>query len=148
MNKAAAELGVELIIYEVRSDDEIAAIADNIPAEADAVFLVRSGSITSHAASIVDAATALGIPVGSTVVELGEEGVVVAYGATYYSLGKQATHLADQIARGASAADLPIETGDPFLMVNLHTANLIGLPISDEILQQAETLIRDYADGS
>jgi hypothetical protein len=37
---------------------------------------------------------------------------------------------------------LPVETAEFFLAFNLQTAEAIGLDISDEFLQQAETIIR------
>jgi hypothetical protein len=39
-------------------------------------------------------------------------------------------------------ANLPVETAESFLTINLKTDKIIGLDISDEILRQADTTIR------
>ena len=48
----------------------------------------------------------------------------------------------DQVLRGTDPADLPVETGECFLNINLKTAQAISLDIPDEILLQADTIIR------
>jgi putative ABC transport system substrate-binding protein len=57
-------------------------------------------------------------------------------------MGKQAAGLADQILKGTKPGDLPVETAEYFLIINLQTAQAIGLDVSDEILRQADTVIR------
>ena len=69
-------------------------------------------------------------------------GALMSYGSDFYAVGKQAARLVEQIATGASAADLPVEAPEFFLTVNLATAQAIGLEIPDEILRQADTVIR------
>jgi putative ABC transport system substrate-binding protein len=56
--------------------------------------------------------------------------------------GKQAARLADQIFKGAEPADTPVEVAEFYLAVNLKTAKAIGLAIPDEILRQADVIIR------
>jgi putative ABC transport system substrate-binding protein len=56
--------------------------------------------------------------------------------------GKQAARLADQIFKGARPADLPVEMAEFFLAINLKVAKTIGLTIPDEILRQADIIIR------
>jgi putative ABC transport system substrate-binding protein len=55
---------------------------------------------------------------------------------------KQAAGLADRILKGVQPADLPVEMTEFFLAVNLQEAQVIGLDIPDDILSQADTIIR------
>ena len=69
-------------------------------------------------------------------------GLLTSYGMEQVSSGKQAARLADQIFQGAKPADLPVETAEFYLAINLRTAEAIGLQIPDEILSQADIIIR------
>jgi putative ABC transport system substrate-binding protein len=57
-------------------------------------------------------------------------------------MGEQAARMADQILKGTKPADLPVETAEFFLNINLKTAKAIGRDIPDAILTQANTVIR------
>jgi putative ABC transport system substrate-binding protein len=45
------------------------------------------------------------------------------------------------LLQGIAPADLPVETAEIFLGINLKTAKAIGLDIPDEVLRQADTII-------
>ncbi len=55
---------------------------------------------------------------------------------------KQGARMADRIFKGTKPAVLPVETAEYYLSINLKKAQEIGLNIPDEILRQAETVIR------
>ena len=85
-----------------------------------------------------------GIPVFvSTSGEFVEAGAMLGYGSSYYSSGKQAAHLADQILHGASPANVPAEEAEALLAINLHTAAVIGVDIPDAELRQASEVYRE-----
>jgi putative ABC transport system substrate-binding protein len=50
--------------------------------------------------------------------------------------------MVDQALRGTKPADMPVETAEFFLNINLQTAAALGLEIPDEVLGQANTIIR------
>ncbi len=54
----------------------------------------------------------------------------------------QASHIADQVLKGADPGELPVETAEFYLGINLQTAKAIGLDIPSYVLQQAEIIIR------
>ncbi len=56
--------------------------------------------------------------------------------------GRQGARMADRILKGAKPAVLPVETAEYFLTINLKKAQEMGLDISDDILRQADTIIR------
>jgi putative ABC transport system substrate-binding protein len=71
-----------------------------------------------------------------------DEAVLVTFGNDEYNIGEKLARLAQQIEHGVKPADLPVETAEIFLTVNLDTADKIGLDLSDEILSQAKKIIR------
>jgi putative ABC transport system substrate-binding protein len=143
VNQVAATLGVDLITREIRNPEELNAAIENIPAEADAVFLLPDSLLSTRLSDIVAAATRLKLPVSGANVEVVKAfEVLTSYGFDQIGAGKQAARLADQIFQGVNPADLPVETAEFFLAVNLKVAKAIGLEIPNEILLQAEMIIR------
>lgn len=67
----------------------------------------------------------------------------MSYSMAFYPIGQQSARLAHQIFQGVAVGDLPVETADFFLGINLKTANAIELEISDDILRQANMIVRE-----
>jgi len=89
---------------------------------------------------IVRAAVSKGLPTGAPL--LLDESILISFYSDSFDLGKQAAGLAKQINLGIKASDLPVETGEVKLIINLKTAKTIGVTIPDKILDQAATIIR------
>ncbi len=71
-----------------------------------------------------------------------EAGALFGYFSDNVATGQQAARLADQILKGnAKAGDLPIETAEQFLTVNLKAADALGLNVSNDLLSEADTII-------
>jgi putative ABC transport system substrate-binding protein len=143
LQTAAAELGVELVIQEVSTPEEIAAVSTHFPEDVDAVFLPRAGSLTNRISDFVQTADAQGIPVVyAEIGQIVEDGVMISYGASYYDMGKQASGLAVQILEGTAAADLPVQVAESYLGINLKTAAVIGVEIPDSMVRLATQVVR------
>jgi len=138
----APELGVELVLAEARTAQEVNELLSNFPAGADAIFLVPDSVVNAHLATIVSLANQLNLPVSGPSTAQVEEGALMTYGFIHKAVGVQAARMANQILRGANPGEMPIETAENFLVINLVTADEIGLQIPDEILRQAEIIIR------
>jgi hypothetical protein len=69
-------------------------------------------------------------------------GALTSYSKRQISCGKQAARLADQIFQGVKPADLPVETAEFYLAITLKAAEAIGPDISNEVLLQADIIIR------
>jgi putative ABC transport system substrate-binding protein len=71
-----------------------------------------------------------------------ERGGLASYGIDSYASGRQAARLVDKILQGAAPAVLPVETGTKIeLMINLKTANTLGLKLPQTVLLQADNFI-------
>jgi putative ABC transport system substrate-binding protein len=71
-----------------------------------------------------------------------DEAMLLTMSIDPVEMGKQAARLTHQIRQGVKPADLPVETAEVFLTINLKTAQAIGLDIPDEILHRADKVIR------
>ncbi len=143
LNKTAAKLDVTLIPGEIRNAEEIEAAIANIPEEADAIFVLAVDSlVSSRSGDFIKAAVELQVPHSGANADAVQNGSLTGYGPTASSSGKQAARLANQIFKGIKPGDLPVETAEVYLAINLKIATDIGLDISDEILRQADIIVR------
>ena len=121
LQTAAAVMGLELVIVEVTNGDEFEAAMAAIPEEVDAIFMLPSGFFSARAAAYAEAGIAHQLPVTSVAPQT-EAGLLMSYGHDYLSMGVQLSRLVDQIFNGTDPGDLPVETPEFFLSINLVTA--------------------------
>lgn len=142
LDEAADKLGIEIVVGEAHTPDEIMSAIDTIPEEVDAIFLPPDNLMTAHIDDFVAVALERDIPISSVAYPQAEAGALMSYGPDFFRLGEQVARLADKVLQGTSPADLPIETAEFFLSINLQTAEAIGLDIPDTVLRQADNIIR------
>jgi putative ABC transport system substrate-binding protein len=75
--------------------------------------------------------------------EWAEHGGLMAYGVDSVVAFRRGAEYVDQILNGAKPENLPIEQPTQFrLVINLKTANTLGLTIPQSVLVQADEVIR------
>jgi putative tryptophan/tyrosine transport system substrate-binding protein len=139
---AAAVLGVELIVREVHSTQDIEAAVATLPNALDGILILPSAFLVAHQPILMAAAADAGLPVigPNTIVE---SGGTLGFGTLVdSSLGAQAGRLALKILNGTPASDLPVETAEFKLGINIPAATAAGLTVPDQILAQASITIR------
>lgn len=133
---------VTIIEATARNDKEVIDLLGSIPENVDAVFLVPGTTVNAHLRKVLDVTRAGKIPVSGPSFAQVKEGAVMTYGFNHEKAGSQAARMADQVLRGTDPGDLPVETAEFFLAINLKAAQLIGLQVPYSILQQAAIIIR------
>ena len=141
VKSAAAELGLVVAAYPVRSPRDVEpAFQAGIAAQAQAFFV--SGNMFSYHAEV--AAAALRARRGAIALnpDFVRDGLLMSYGADFLDLWRQITPYIARILRGASPGDLPIAQPTKFsLTINLKTAKALGLTIPPTLLARADEVI-------
>ena len=70
-------------------------------------------------------------------------GALLSYGADLVEIYRRVASYVDRILKGEKAADLPVQTPTKFeLIINLKTANALGLTIPQSLVGRADALIQ------
>jgi putative tryptophan/tyrosine transport system substrate-binding protein len=142
IKELANELGIEIKEALVRTKDEALELLSNIPEDIDAIFMLPDSTINPFLAELIAISINRKLPLSGPSIAQVEGGALTAYGIIHERAGAQAGHIADQILKGVSPGVLPVETAEFYLGINLQMADSIGLEITDNILKQAEIIIR------
>jgi putative ABC transport system substrate-binding protein len=143
LEPAADRLNLELVVLTARNGDEVGRALDEIAAtHVGAVNVLASPMLNGARRLIIDRLRDNRLPSIYEWPESAADGGLLAYGAPIESLYRRVAVLIDKILHGARPADLPIEQPTNFeLVVNLRTANAIGLAISPSLLLRADRVI-------
>lgn len=140
LDNVAMQIGLELLYVKVYSVEEAIAIIEDSTKNFDAVYSIPSPTLNPRNSELSQAAIKRKLPMVSIVPM--DETVLIALASDFIDIGKQAARLAHQIYNGVKSSDLPVETSETFLTVNLDTAEKIGINIPYSILAQADKIIR------
>jgi putative ABC transport system substrate-binding protein len=146
--RAALVLGLTLRhFYVQRPEDFTAWVFPAITADAPAIDALYAGwGMTFESRrQLADFALQHRLPMMGSVREHAEAGSLLAYGASQAAMcmWRRAAHYVDKILKGTVPADLPVEQPITFeLVINLKTAQALGLTIPPSVLFQADEVIR------
>ena len=139
---AAETLGATLIHVEHIPNNFADAFALMTRDRPDALFVAYHSSNYVNRRIIADFAIEQRIPVIFPYREAVTAGGLMSYGASAIDLMRRAAGLVDKILKGAKPSDIPIELPTKFeLVINLKTANALGLTISPTLLALADEVI-------
>lgn len=142
LTETAPTFNVELVVRDASTVEEIDAGLGAIPEDVDAIFIPASAFFEAQMNKFINAANEHKLPLAAPATANVWSGALTSFGHDNIPLGKQASRMAVQILRGVKPADLPIETADLFVSINLPAAGIIGLNIPDEIIRQADIVVR------
>ena len=140
---AAKQLNISFFDAGVRDLDELessfAVLSERPP---DALVVTAETFTNRHRDRIIDFALRNRIPAIYEDARFAQAGGLMAYGPSIPAMFRRAAAYVDKILKGAKAGDLPVEQPVEFeLVVNLRTANAIGLSIPPSILARADEVI-------
>jgi len=143
MRTAAQVLGMRLLVFSVRNPREIEeSLRASVGEQPGALIVMGDRLFLHNRQTIIDFATKQGLPVVPVHPELVEAGGLMSYGPSYPSMHRRAAYFVDRILKGTKPSDLPVERPTKFeLVLNLKTANALGITIPANILARADEVI-------
>jgi len=103
----------------------------------------RQAFLATNKDRIVQLAAGTGLPAMYSTRELVAAGGLMGYGASEEAIAQRTAGVVDRILKGANPAEMPIEQATSFeLVVNIKTAQALGLMIPRSVLNQATEIIQ------
>jgi putative ABC transport system substrate-binding protein len=142
---AAWALGITLRSVQVQRAEDLARAFAVITSDPIGIHaLMVAGPLPyMQRSQIVDFAVQRGLPTMGELREFVEAGGLMSYGISLADQWRRAATYVDKILKGTKPADLPVEQPMEFeLVINLKTAEALGLTITPSLLFQATEVIR------
>jgi len=141
------ELGLNLIEVTVSNSSEVLMAAQSLAGRVEAIYIVTDNTVVSALESVIKVCNQEKIALIVADPSAVDKGALASYGIDYFSLGKKSGEIALKIIKGAKPSDIPIQTitdpKDLQFVVNLDAAKTIGLSVSEEIIKEADKIIKD-----
>jgi putative tryptophan/tyrosine transport system substrate-binding protein len=139
---AARTLGLDFAAFEIRRAEDVAPVFEALKGRAEALYIVPDSLLFANRIRIIALALGARLPTMCFNREYVEAGGLLSYGASFTDLFRRAASYVDKILRGAKPADLPVEQPTKFdLVINLKTANALGLTVPPTLLARADEVI-------
>jgi ABC-type uncharacterized transport system substrate-binding protein len=111
--------------------------------QAQAVLVLTSPVVTAQLKQVVDLAMQHHLPAIYHRGHYVEEGGLMSYGVIQHDLDRRAATYVHKILQGTKPAEIPVEQPMKFeLVLNLKTAQALGLTIPPIVLFQADEVIQ------
>jgi ABC-type uncharacterized transport system substrate-binding protein len=140
---AANPVGVQLTSAGARTPDDLEDAFQTMRRErADALLVLGDGMLLSQRARAVAFAAKHRLPAMYGNQDYMDAGGLMAYGPNIADMYRRAASYVDKILKGARPADLPVEQATKIeLVINLKTAQALGLTIPASLLARADHVI-------
>jgi putative ABC transport system substrate-binding protein len=143
LEDAARSLGLQILIFNASSPDEIdAAFAALTRERSDALFVAGDGLFTSRAVQFAMLAARDRLPASYSAREMAEAGLLMSYGVDFANSFRQVGTYVGRILKGEKPTELPVQQSTRFeFVINMRTAKALGLTIPDKLLALADEVI-------
>jgi putative ABC transport system substrate-binding protein len=141
--QAAEQLHLELFDVPVTSLAELDAVLQTpLPEHVTALYVLPDILFLSRTTELLNFAARYGLPAMYASQHYVESGGLMAYEIDRHSMYRRVGYYVDQILKGASPAELPIEQPVHFqFMVNMQTARSLGIAFSPDTLREVTRTI-------
>jgi ABC-type uncharacterized transport system substrate-binding protein len=147
---AGRTLGIEVQSLEVRSPNDFDGAFETARKQRpNALITVEDPLTFNYQKRIADFAVANQLPSLHGLREFVIAGGLMSYGANIADLVGRAAGYVDKLLKGAKPADLPVQQSTKAeLVINLKTANALGLTFPITLLGRADEVIENVASSS
>jgi putative ABC transport system substrate-binding protein len=141
---SAQKLGVTPQLVEIRGPGELVHAFEAMRrAHAEALVVLADPLLLMYARGMADLAIRHRLPTMFEERSPVEAGGLMVYGVHWGAIARRAATYVDKLLKGAKPADLPVEQPTTLeLVINLKTAEALGLTIPPSLLFQATEVIR------
>ena len=142
LKKAASAAGVEVVEASVSSVNDIQQAVASLKGKVGGIYLPTDNIIASAVPVLMKSVFEAGIPTVAGEGGMVRAGVLASIAVDYYTLGKMTGAMGADILDGKKKpADMPIQSQKAEkVLVNLKTAETMGIQIPEDILKTAETV--------
>src|SRR5947209_420513 len=140
---AARGLGLEVGVYEVRSETELEAVFAAAARDGmQALYVSETPHLLIRRAEIAAKVAIMRLPAIYPFKEYAQSGGLMSYGSDLPDLYRRAAVYVDKILKGNNPGELPLQSAEKFeLVVNLKAAKALGLTIPESFLLRADEVI-------
>ena len=142
LKKAASAAGVEVVEASVSSVNDIQQAVASLKGKVGGLYLPTDNIIASAVPGLMKSVFEAGIPTVAGEGGMVRAGILASIAVDYYTLGKMTGAMGADILDGKKKpADMPIQSQKAEkVLVNLKTAETMGIQIPEDILKTAETV--------
>jgi putative ABC transport system substrate-binding protein len=142
LETAASSLKIDVQQVEMRESHEFKSVFSRmVTSRVDAVVVTTDFLFNEHVKAIAELAASNRLPAAGAKV-FAEAGGLIGYGLNFPDMYRRAAYFVDRILKGAKPGDLPVHQPTRFdLVINLKTANALGLTIPASVLARADQVI-------
>jgi putative tryptophan/tyrosine transport system substrate-binding protein len=139
---AAAALGLEAVMLEIRRAEDIAPAVESTKGRAEALYVSADALLLANASQLGALAIAARLPTIYPLREFVDAQGLMSYGPNFPALWAHTADIVDKILRGTKPADIPVEQPTKFdLVINLTTAKALDLNVPPSLLSLADEVI-------
>ncbi len=139
LKSIAKKRDIQILEGSVSNSSEVSLAIKSLVKKIDAIFLLQDNIVASAVNVINKVAASNDVPVFSTYVEAVEKGSLAGLAYDEYAIGFKTGIMAAKVINASTADGIPVES--PIVvekLINLKTANSLGIKINDKILNEAK----------
>jgi putative ABC transport system substrate-binding protein len=142
LQKLARGRGIELSVHRAAKPEEIVPAVNAAKASGAQALNVLASALFNDPRLIIERTAGVRLPAMYQYPADAEAGGLAAYGAPLTEIYRQRARQLVKILRGAKPADIPVEQPTKFeLVINLKTAQALGLTMPPSVLDRADEVI-------
>lgn len=144
LEKAAPDFGLEVVTQSVNRTADVPQAATRLANQTDAIFIYGDNTALAALESIVIAGIKAGKPVFVADTDAVLSGPLAALGPNQYQLGIDTAEMIADVLDGKDINTIPVGFPDKMeLVINMDTANKLGLTLPSEVVEAAAVIIKD-----
>jgi putative ABC transport system substrate-binding protein len=143
IDSASRTIGIQSQLFDVRKAADLAPAFEDASRRQIGAFIISIDTLVQENQKlIIELAAKHRLPAIYQSREFVDAGGLITYGVNYPDLYRRAATFVDKVLKGTKPSDLPVEQPTKFeMVVNLKTANALGLALPPAILLRADEVI-------